>query len=372
MSLRSISVHAAALASLLASLASPSLAANHYDLQPQTLELSSSGPLAFGPDGVLFVSDPKRATVHAIDSKSFRPAGTSAPRSYAIEDLRSEIATAAGKSDVDVTVVDLAIDPESGALFLSLTVDGQAKLATISADSKIKLLSLDKAISASKAIPNPPEDKVTGEGRRASNKRLESITDLAFAEGRLLVSGLAGTSPVSTVQAFEFPFRDSATSAHLEIFHAAHGRDEDYAAIRAFIPMTIDGKPSLLAGYTCTPLVRFSLDSLQSGTKVRGTTVAELGNMNRPLDMIVYEKNGESFLLITNSARGVMKMKTADIADQTEVTKKVDGGGTAGLPFEKIDSLSGVVQLAKLNNQHGVILTENADKKLTLATIELP
>jgi hypothetical protein len=286
--------------------------------------------------------------------------------------VRKSIADASGKSEADVSIADMTIDPESGALFLSATVADEAKLAVMMPGGDAKLVSLDKVMAASTTLPNAPEDKVTGEGRRASNKRLESITDIPFAEGRLLISGLTGSSPVSTVQSFEFPFRDSSTSAQVEIFHAAHGRNEDSAAIRAFIPLNIDGKPSLLAGYTCTPLVRFSLDDLQSGSKVRGTTVAELGNMNRPLDMIVYEKNGTSYLMVTNTARGVMKMKAADIANQSEVTEKVNGGGTAGLPFEKIESLTGVVQLAKLSDQYGVILSETDSKALKLSTIELP
>jgi len=372
MLLRSLSARTTAALGLLACLGSTAIAADHYDLKPQTIELSSSGPLAFGPDGILFVSDPKAATVYAIDSKSYRSKKKSESNLYSNDDVRKSIASITGKSESDVTIADMTIDPESGTLFLSATVDDEAKLAVMTPGADAKLISLDKVMAASTTLANAPEDKVTGEGRRASNKRLESITDVAFAEGRLLISGLTGSSPVSTVQSFEFPFRDSSTSAQVEIFHAAHGRNEDAAAIRAFIPLNIDGKPSLLAGYTCTPLVRFSLDDLQSGNKVRGTTVAELGNMNRPLDMIVYEKDGTSYLMVTNTARGVMKMKAADIAEQAEVTEKVDGGGTAGLPFEKVESLSGVVQLAKLNDQYGVILSETENKALKLTTIELP
>jgi hypothetical protein len=372
MSLRPLSFRAPALLGLLVCLGSNAIAADHYDLKPQSIELTSSGPLAFGPSGILFASDPKAATVYAIDTKSLRTQSKVDATDYASDDVRKAIAEITAKSESDVTVADMAIDPESGALFLSLAVAGEAKLAVMTPGVEAKLVSLDKVMAASTTLQNAPEDKVTGEGRRASNKRLESITDLAFAEGRLLISGLTGSSPVSTVQSFEFPFRDSSTSAQVEIFHAAHGRNEDSAAIRAFIPLNIDGKPSLLAGYTCTPLVRFSLDDLQSGNKVRGTTVAELGNRNRPLDMIVYEKDGVSYLLVTNTARGVMKMKAADIADQAEVTDKVDGGGTAGLPFEQIESLTGVVQLAKLNDQYAVILTEADNQSLKLSTIELP
>ncbi len=351
----------------------PATAADHYGLEPQPLKLASAGPLAFGPDGILFVGDPQAATVHAIDTKAYRPSAAVDPQQakYEIADVRAALAKTAGGEAADINVVDMAIDHEAGTLLLSITVGDQPALASVNTDGEAKLINLDKVLAASRTLADAPEDKVTGEGRRASNKRLESITDLAYADGAVLVSGLGGDSPLSTVREIPFPFRDEASSANIEIYHAAHGRSEDYAAIRAFIPINIDGKPSLLAGFTCTPLVRFSLDSLQAGAKVRGTTVAELGNRNRPLDMIIYDRDGKTFMLVTNTARGVMKIDTANVANQEELTEPVRGGGTAGLPFEQVDSLTGVVQLAKLGDAHGVIMTES-DGKLALSTIELP
>jgi len=44
-----------------------------------------------------------------------------------------------------------------------------------------------------------------------------------------------------------------------------------------------------------------------------GKTVAELGNRNRPLDMIVYQKDGKDYLLLANSSRGMMKITTDQI-----------------------------------------------------------
>jgi hypothetical protein len=58
----------------------------------------------------------------------------------------------------------------------------------------------------------------------------------------------------------------------------------------------------------------FPLASLKPGAKVTGTTIAELGNRNRPLDMIVYQKGGQDYLLMANNSRGVMKIPTAAFA----------------------------------------------------------
>lgn len=347
--------------------------ANHYGLEEKSILLTSAGPLAFGPDGILFVSDPKSATIYAIDTKSHRPEKADLEKAtYQLEDVQGALASLANGNAGDVAVADIAVDPEAGTLLMSVTLASRPGLAVVGLDGKANLIKLDKVLASEIELPNAPPDKVTGEGRRASNKRMESITDLAFSEGRLIVSGLAGENPLSTVRAIGFPFQAPGSEAQIEIFHAAHGRNEDYAAIRAFIPINIDGKPSLLAGFTCTPLVRFSLDSLQKGDKVRGTTVAELGNQNRPLDMIVYERDGKTFLLVTNTARGVMKIDTADVAGQDELTEPVKGGGTAGVPFSKVESMTGILQLAKLGETHGVILRETEEKRLSLATIELP
>ncbi len=70
----------------------------------------------------------------------------------------------------------------------------------------------------------------------------------------------------------------------------------------------INGEPNVVGAYVCTPLVRVPVKELEGAAeRVKGTTVAELGNRNQPLDLISYKKGDEQFLLLSNSARGVMK-----------------------------------------------------------------
>jgi hypothetical protein len=47
----------------------------------------------------------------------------------------------------------------------------------------------------------------------------------------------------------------------------------------------------------------FNADLIVQELVRQGKTVAELGNRNRPIDMIVYEKDGKEFLLIANNSR---------------------------------------------------------------------
>jgi hypothetical protein len=342
------------------------VAAELFGLSPGTVELQSAGPMAFGPSGVLFVGDSKAAKVYAINTEDKKG---NASVGYAIDDLSSKAAAALGGK---VSVADLAVNPETGNAFLSVTVGGKAGLAKVTPDGKVTRLNLDKIGHAAVALPNPPEDKVVQRGRRSSNPREQSITDLAYTDGRVLVSGLSASESPSTVREFEFPFRESSAGMQVEIYHAAHGRSEDYAAIQTFIPFTVDGEPSVLAGFTCTPLVKIPVGNMKSNAKVTGTTVAELGNRNRPLDMIAYKQGGKDYLLLANSARGVMKVSTDDLAKNEGLTEPVRGGGTAGQPYETIESLVDIVQLDQLDETHALVIVQKDDGPMSLRSVELP
>lgn len=343
-----------------------SLAADGWGLSEGTPDLKSAGPLAFGPDGILLVGDAKGATVFAIATGV--TSGNPGNVSLNIKSLDKKVADMLGGK---AAINDLAVNPVSGDVYLSVSQGDAPALVRISPQGKLSEVSLKKVAFSKVTLPNAPEDKVTGQGRRRRNKRMESITDLAYVDGKVLVSGLSNADAPSTVRELAFPFQETDPGTSLEIYHGAHGRFEDYAPVRTFVPFTIDGEPNVLAGFTCTPLVKIPVKSLVPGKKVRGTTVAELGNRNRPLDMIVYEQDGKRFLLMANSSRGVMKIGTDQLDKSEGITERVGGGGTAGQSYETIEALKDVVQLDKLNDTHAVILAQ-ADGALNLSTVELP
>ena len=92
------------------------------------------------------------------------------------------------------------------------------------------------------------------------------------------------------------------------------------------------------------------MSSLRPGADVRGVTIAEFGSGNRPLDMIVYQKNGRDYLLMSNNRHGVMKVPTQDFGSADALTGIVPDGGTAGVPFEKVPAMAGVEQLDLLDD----------------------
>ncbi len=364
-----------ALIALVAAMVTGAVAnAAEWGLKEGTPDLKSAGPLAFGPDGILVLGDTKAATLYAIDTGD--KSGDPNKVQLNVDGLNERVAEALSTSPADVTINDLAVNPKSGNLYLSVSkgtgAEQQPALVRVDGQGKIAAIPLTKVPFASVVLPDPPADQEQGEGRRRRNPRSESITDLAYTDGKVLVSGVTSATASASIREVPFPFVTADAGTSVEIYHGAHGRVEDNATPRVFVPFNIGDEPSLLAGFTCTPLVRFPLNELQPGKKVRGTTVAELGNQNRPLDMIVYKKDGKDYLLLANSARGVMRISTDNIENQEAITEPVPGGGTRGQPFETVENLKGVVQLDKLNASHAVVLVQHETGSQDLRTIELP
>ena len=144
---------------------------------------------------------------------------------------------------------------------------------------------------------------------------------------------------------------------------------ETNSPIFSFVPYNVAGQPTVIAGYLCTPLVKIPMSALKPGDKVLGTTIAELGAGNRPIDMIVYTKGGQEYLLMSNTSRGVMKIPTSQFATNAPITASV--GGTKGA-FETIASLQGVEQLDLLDNGRTILIVRGADGARSLTAVVLP
>ena len=62
---------------------------------------------------------------------------------------------------------------------------------------------------------------------------------------------------------------------------------------------TIDGQDTLIAAYTCSPLVLIPTADLKDGAKVTGRTVGDMGN-GQPLSLVSVSFHGEPSLFVTN------------------------------------------------------------------------
>jgi hypothetical protein len=349
------------------------LSARGEELKKGKPNLQSAGPIAFGPDGLLFVGDTKGAGIFAIDTGDRGPATASGE--VKVEAINEKLAAVLGTKADQILINDLAVNPSSGQVYLSVTrgrgPDAAPVIARVDRSGKVQPLALDDIKFARTSLSNPPHSATPV--NTPADPRSQAITDLAFVDGRLFVTGMSNEEWSSRLLAIPYPFTDDPTdSTKLEIYHGAHGKFETKAPIRTFVPYAVNGQPYLLAAYQCTPLVKIPVKEIQPGSQVRGTTIAELGNRNRPLDMIVYQKDGKDYLLLSNSDRGVMKIPTEGIADSKAIEKPVRGGNSEGLAYESIANLKGVVQLDRLDKDHAVLLVQDQGGKVNLQTIDLP
>jgi hypothetical protein len=327
---------------------------------------ASIGVLTFAPDGVLFAADPMAATIYALE---LGDQGTGAVAGAAdVGSIDQKIASVLGTEAASILVRDLAIHPKTKNAYISVMrgtgADAKPALLRVGGDGTIVPVALDKVKYTKVALPNPP---APGTGNR--NPRADSITDMAFVNGRLVISGLSNEEFASKLRSVAYPFTSAETGTSVEIFHGNHGQLETRSPVYTFIPYSIGNKPHIIASYTCTPLVRFPVDSL-TGSKVVGTTIAELGAGNRPLDMVLYTKGGKEFLLMSNNSRGVMKIPTDAFGSAPGITAKVQTE-TGGIGYEKITSMQGVEQLDLLDAGRSIVLTRTP-AGLNLAAVALP
>jgi hypothetical protein len=347
---------------LVAALSAASIGADQTEsLKKGTPDIKSIGPIAFGPDGVLFAGDPQGGAIFAFDTGD--RATTPESGAVKLENVGEKIAPMIGTKASELIVNSIAVNPSSGKVYLSVSrgkgPDSAPVIIRVDRKGKVEDVPLKEIKFAKAALP----------GAREGKGRQEAITGLAYLKGRVLVSGLSNEEFSSRFRSIPFPFSDADKGANVEIFHGSHGKLETNSPVRTFVPYSIKGEDYILAAYTCTPLVKIPLSELKPGAKVKGTTIAELGNRNRPLDMIVYEKGGKEYILMANSARGVMKIPTDGLDKAAGITKRVPD--KAGVGYETIDNLKNVQRLTKLDKDNALILV-SSDGHLNLETVPLP
>jgi hypothetical protein len=341
-----------------------------YGLQVGRADIRSAGPITFGPDGILFLADNAAARVLAVDVAD---AGGSEP--FDVDDVDARVGSFLGCAAGDVVIRDMAVHPVSRNVYLSVQRGrgdaGQAVLVRIvRVDGAIIDVPLDHVPVAEVSIGDAPAEDderldttlplgEEGEefqfGARTIRLlrrpvRTSTVTDMAYVDGTLLVAGLSNEEFSSRLRRIPFPFTGEVSGTSLEIFHVSHGKWETAAPIRTFVPY--DGGASILASYTCTPVVHFPLADLAHGGKAVGRTVAELGAVNQPLDMVSFTQDGEEYVLVANTAHGLVKIACRDIDGQAPLTEPAE---PVGVPRETKD-LQGIRRLADMDGGHVLVL----------------
>ena len=241
-------------------------------------DVKSAGPLAFGPSGILFVGDSLGAQIVAIDTGD---AKSGSSFSVNVQGIDGKIAAALGTTADQISIKDVVTNPVSKNVYISVSrgrsADAKAVILKLDSAGKMTEVSLDNVKYSAAALPNPPKQ---------SNDRNPTITQIRYVDGKVLVAGLSNEEFQSNMKVIAFPFETVDKGASIEMYHGSHARYETNSPIRTFVPYTINNQQYILAAYTCTPLVKIPMSELKAGNKVEGTTIAEMGAGNQPLDMV--------------------------------------------------------------------------------------
>jgi len=330
-----------------------------------TPAILSMNALSFGPEGILFIGDSKSASVFAIETGDEQKIDKAEAQNVQHVDVK--LAEALGTTPDNISIQDMAVNPLSKKVYLSIHLaNGSPALVSLD-NGKIELVNTSDILYSS--VPLNDAVATDAKDRRGRSLRHWAISDLGYSNGKVMVSGLSNQEFGSTFRSIPFPFTETQAQSSLEIYHAAHGQYETHAPIKTFTSAEINGQSQLIASYTCTPLVLFPLNNLKAGEHVKGRTVAELGNGNTPLDMITMEKEGENYLLMANSNRAVMKITFTDLAAyQASLTKPVkERAATAGVDYISLPMVN-VLQMDKLDETQFVIIQRKSNGDLNLST----
>ncbi len=340
------------------------------------LALKSIGHLAFGPQGLLLIAEPGASAIVAVDTGD---AGPVTKLTESVTDLKAVVAGALKTTADQIDIVDMAPNPASGKVYLSVRNLAAKDVALLAIDAKGEATVLNFAERPHVRVELP----------KSEAGPIKNISDLAVTDDRVLVTGQSNEEFSSKIFSIPLPLSAASQGAifSAETYHVSHGRWETKAPIQSFIPYDDKGTPCVIGAFACTPIAKFPIANLSSGANVRGTSVVELGSGNRPIDLFSYTKNGQSWV-VTNTMRfgkplyGPSKYWGVRVSTEyltrtapEQINEKAarrdvkQQSGPEGI--EILESLSGAVHIGKLDDATMMVLRENGDK-LQLESVALP
>ncbi|MEO5922365.1 MAG: hypothetical protein ABIR70_00915 [Bryobacteraceae bacterium] len=329
--------------------------------------LQSAEALAFGPNGVLFVGDSMAGAVVALETGDRTPRVASP--SVLLDGIDQKIAALLGTKPSEIRFNDIKVNPSSKNIYIAVArgrgPDAIPVLLRIDGAGTITEVDTARMAATRVNLPGLPDSPVA---RRRTGSRALAITELQYSDGRLIVAGLSNEDFSSTLRVVPFPFTKADRGASISIYHTSHFTYETNAPVRTMVPYTHNGEQFLLAAYTCTPLVRLRLSDLKDGTQITGETLAELGRHSSPTDMIQYTRNGQDYLLVSNTLNGVLRLSLAGF-DTFEAVDET-GGNDAQVPIQRM-GLKGVAQLDIYDDTRALMLFASKTR-VDLRTVPLP
>lgn len=282
------------------------------------LDIKFAGALEFASDGTLFVGDNYNGAVYAFEMPA--DGGPEQIMPSSIANIDAKIAELLGVGIRAIELNDMATHPVTQDLYISVTRIGssasQPAIIQVTQDQQVALVDLASLEFQKQDLMEYPDGETTfgvrGMGplpplardiaKGEIPLRTLAIMDMEFHEGELFVAGVAHDNFLSSLRRMPYPFDGSQGITNVEMYHITHDQYESRAPIRAMSVQEIDGKPQLVAAYTCSPIVLVPLEEVQDGAKISANTIMDYGN-GQPLDLIPFQMQDQTMLIVTNDSR---------------------------------------------------------------------
>ena len=351
--------------------------ANFVHAEQGNPKLKTIEAIAFGPKGLLLIGGgPQVVSVETGDT-AMVPWTTDS-----IANIDQVLAGKLGLTAKDIEVRKLAVNPASGKAYIALqSLKNKASvLLTIDGTGKIAEFPLENVKFTSYSLAVPKGATVT------------KVTDIAWADGKIVAATQASDKfSASRVFTIDPATTDGAAKQiSTKTFHTGHGKWETQAPLRALTPYIENGKASVVGTFTCSPIVRYSIDDAKDNDQVTGNSVVELGRGNTPRSMFTYEKDGKKFLLVSvgknkaptygsPSSYWVAKVDATLLDETKNINEKApwrDGGNGAGSNLagnrvQVAQDYAGVQQMDKLDASRALAIIETKDA-FSLRALPLP
>jgi hypothetical protein len=334
----------------------------------------SAGKLAFADAGTLFVADWQGARIHAL---SVPQPTKAAGKPFNLKDVQGPIAKALQADRSSLRFEDMAVQPGAEIAYVSLSVQRGKSSATpalvsINADGRVKVINLKTAAATSASIADAPAPEL--KFWRDVPAQSLTVTGMIFHANKLYVAGLSNRTFASTLRIYDYPFAGRAKTSTVEMYHPVHNQIETRAPIRTMAIVDIAGLPTMIAAFTCTPLVAIPLSDLKDGAHVAAKTIAELGWGSEPIDLVTFNAGGTDFALLVNSSRAADLIPLNAIADGVAKPGLREPIKWPGEPLAGVKAimapLSAVTQLDNLNKDLLLALRrDDASGNMQLVTI---
>jgi len=338
-------------------------------------ELQSIQVISFAPAGVLLVGDGAGSRIVAVETGDNTPGE---PLSSPIPDFRTRLAGHLGADAGGIELLDLAVNPISNTIYIAARrqADKQYVIATVNGKGQIRELELDAVRYAQIQLST-------------EQSQVRVVTDVAWADDRIIAAGRSNETFASKIFNISVPLNNDSRSENFsaETYHVSHRRWETKAPMSVIIPFRDNGRTYIVGAFSCTPVVKYPLDSLQPGAQVKGTSVMELGSGNRPIDMFIYRKKGQPYVLANTfrfhhkrkpfgpSPYWTVRFEQSILGAETDINetalRRLKGYEPATERVEMITAFHGVMQMDQIGNDRAAVLRET-ESGVELTVLPLP